>query len=224
MKPLINRLLGLIGYRILRVSTISGKDRRIFELQQALDEYFWREHKVYIERVLLPRAEKSKELSSKRQFESVVKAFENGQSRWTPSMLLLLELDCLSRLNSLDWPKEAHKPFPEIMDYSLENGTIAMTDCGKSIDRLDKPVTVPNTKSQITKILNALDACGIEHHDMDPSGKNLCVSQTGNLSIIDFAWSTVAGWSLPELPSKGRDATEETILEILRDNPLIRLR
>ena len=106
----------------------------------------------------------------------------------------VLEKTCLKKLNSnfkcLCIDKCNHFPFI----ISDSNGTLKLSNCGVSLNyyrnfvknkEIDS-ITIKNVEQQINCILNNLEKNNIKHLDMCLDGKNLCVSKTGVLSLIDF--------------------------------------
>ena len=225
MRRWVNLLLGHIGYRVVKVTTIAGKDKKVDDLNDFIDSFFWAKHESYVREILLPRAERVKAPEALSSVEAFTKQFsEKGNSGpWTPRARFLLELDCLSRLNSLAWSVRDRKPFPIILEYSLETLTITMSNCGKSLDRLEKDLEIPDAEAQVKRIAWALHASEIVYLDMHPSGKNLCANHLGQLSIIDFDVASLADGSLPEVRGPEDTATEMTMLSILRKNPYVKL-
>lgn len=106
----------------------------------------------------------------------------------------VLEKMCLEKLNSnfkcLCRNKCRH--FPSIV--SISNGSLKLSNCGVSLNNYRNfvknkeidPIRINNVEEQINCILNNLEKNNIKHLDMCLDGKNLCVSKTGVLSLIDF--------------------------------------
>lgn len=106
----------------------------------------------------------------------------------------ILEKTCLEKLNSnfrcLCKKKSNH--FPKLI--SASNGVLKLTNCGISLNKYKKyvkyneidPIVIKNKEEQINCILHNLEKNKVKHLDMVTNGKNLCVSKTGVLSLIDF--------------------------------------
>lgn len=86
-----------------------------------------------------------------------------------------LEIECLQRLK-----EEPH--FPKILQ--IQETSLVLTHEGTSLNRLREPVFVQNYQTQIKSICDALQRHGIVHLDL--IGKNICISRTGILTLIDF--------------------------------------
>ena len=106
----------------------------------------------------------------------------------------ILEKTCLEKLNSnfrcLCVKKSNH--FPKICSSS--NGILKLTNCGVSLNNYKKylknneidSIFIENKEEQVNCILHNLKKNNIKHLDMCLDGKNLCVSESGTLSLIDF--------------------------------------
>ena len=111
----------------------------------------------------------------------------------------ILEKTCLEKLNSnfrcLCKKKSNH--FPKLI--SASNGVLKLTNCGISLNKYKnyvkyneiEPVVIKNKEEQINCILHNLQKNKVKHLDMVADGKNLCVSKTGILSLIDFNISSI---------------------------------
>lgn len=106
----------------------------------------------------------------------------------------IIEKYCLEKLNNnfvcLCDNKCNH--FPSIISSS--NGIFKLSNCGVSLDNYKNfvinkeidPISIINVEQQIKCILDNLEKNNIKHLDMCLDGRNLCVSKTGILSLIDF--------------------------------------
>ena len=115
----------------------------------------------------------------------------NGLSRKEE---FLLEKTCLEKINSnfkcLCNNKARH--FPQIVSSS--NGNLKLSNCGISLNNYKNylrnkeidPIKISDLDQQIDCILENLKKNQIKQLDMCLDGKNLCVSKTGILSLIDF--------------------------------------
>ena len=115
----------------------------------------------------------------------------NGLSRKEE---FLLEKTCLEKINSnfkcLCNNKARH--FPQIVSSS--NGNLKLSNCGVSLNNYKNylrnkeidPIKISDLDQQIDCILENLKKNQIKQLDMCFDGKNLCVSKTGILSLIDF--------------------------------------
>ena len=115
----------------------------------------------------------------------------NGLSRKEE---FLLEKTCLEKINSnfkcLCNNKARH--FPQIVSSS--NGNLKLSNCGVSLNNYKNylrnkeidPIKISDLDQQIDCILENLKKNQIKQLDMCLDGKNLCVSKTGILSLIDF--------------------------------------
>ena len=119
---------------------------------------------------------------------------ENKYSGFTKKEEFIIEESCLTKLNNnfvcLCDNKCNH--FPSIISSS--NGILKLSNCGVSLNNyknfiLNKeidPISIINVEQQVKCILDNLEKNNIKHLDMCLDGKNLCVSKTGILSLIDF--------------------------------------
>jgi len=78
--------------------------------------------------------------------------------------------------------------FPIVLSYK-ENSYIKLTNEGIDINNLRKTsriIKVYNTILQIKCIISILNQAGIEHLDLNTNGKNICINNSGKISLIDF--------------------------------------
>lgn len=106
----------------------------------------------------------------------------------------LLEKTCLKKINKnfkcLCKNKSSH--FPSTINSS--NDELLLTNRGVSLNKYKDfvknkeidPISISNLDEQINCILDNLKKNNIKHLDMCLDGKNLCLSKTGVLSLIDF--------------------------------------
>lgn len=136
-------------------------------------------------KVLRQNVTKKTNVNSKRK---------NKYSGLNKKQEFILEKACLEKLNNnfkcLCRNKCRH--FPSIV--SISNGSLKLSNCGVSLNNYKNlvknkeidPIRIKNVEEQINCILNNLEKNNIKHLDMCLDGKNLCVSKTGVLSLIDF--------------------------------------
>jgi RIO-like serine/threonine protein kinase len=132
--------------------------------------------------------------------EKVTKRFmghsKNSASGLNAEQSFLLEVECLSRL-------EGSKHFPKILSVDRAGMAIVMTNQGTSLDKLRRRVRVANYEDQIRDMCKQLADQNTCHLDVLP--KNVCVSESGILSLIDFDVASVDGLCpTPELEERMR--------------------
>lgn len=88
-----------------------------------------------------------------------------------------LEVQCYKLLNSIHFPKLISIDKPNV---------IRIEHKGESLNLIKKKIKIPHYKSQIDRIINEFRKKRIVHLDMHESGKNICVTDNGIISIIDF--------------------------------------
>jgi hypothetical protein len=83
--------------------------------------------------------------------------------------------------------------FPTLVKYISNNnsGYITMTHQGEDVQKLRKKrvqilIEDDSIYKQIDCILNILDKVNITHLDLNDNGKNICINESGHISIIDF--------------------------------------
>lgn len=188
-------------------------------LEKNLDFHFWSGNSSYIYEDLIPRIETAKDSILPGSMNQTFTKKVSERARPSPysfSMQFFVELDCLSRLNALDWPEGERKPLPSLVDYDPKTLTITMSHCGTSLNALTSTVMIPDVEGQAQEIVRALESANIVHHDISPG--NLCVSAKGELSIIDFGHAKVLDWPLGPV-THGTICTEEAILRICEKSP-----
>jgi len=198
-------------------TTLDKKKQREKALEDTVETLFWSAHAKYVHEVLFPRAKRCK---APPPGEGVfTKKVRKHYGPWPSRLQFLVELDCLSLLNSLNLSPDTRKPFPTLFDWNFENLTFEMSNCGISVDKLREKIFVPDVISQAKVIAQCLEAAGISYWDMHPSGKNLVVDSHGRLSIIDFGHAQAGNLAI----TKEKDAhnVEERILRICENNPNI---
>jgi len=114
-----------------------------------------------------------------------------------------LEKKCLTLLDKnykcICNKKSRH--FPVIQDPSYIKlkfeYTFSLSYCGECLDpnyTFDKnnhSYKITNLDEQLSCIISNLKKSNIKHLDMHPSGKNLCISSSNILSVIDFGVASV---------------------------------
>ena len=118
-------------------------------------------------------------------------------SKWsglTNKEQYILEKTCLEKLNNnfRCLCKNKCRHFPKII--SASGGVLKLTNCGVSLNNYKNyvknneidPIVIKNKEEQVKCILHNLEKNKVKHLDMVINGKNLCVSETGVLSLIDF--------------------------------------
>lgn len=115
------------------------------------------------------------------------------KNRWagiSEEQAFLLEVFCLNRLKKrLGISNNKHYPFPEIVGVHERDLCVELSDCGRSLDQIvasDQKLEIPDHQQQLKTIVSYLCRSGVMHLDLRPDGKNLCVDEQGNLSLIDF--------------------------------------
>ena len=100
-----------------------------------------------------------------------------------------LEYLCLSTLNDnfvcICQNKYNHH-FPKIINMNESELKFTFSHCGKSLDKLKYEIKILNYENQVDCILHNLIKNNIAHLDMTKNGKNLCITDDGILSLIDF--------------------------------------
>jgi len=106
----------------------------------------------------------------------------------------ILEKTCLEKINNkfkcLCKTKSHH--FPKLV--SSNNGVLILSNCGVSINKYKTliknkeidPINIKNLDKQLDCIMYNLKRNKIKHLDMCMNGKNLCISTSGIISVIDF--------------------------------------
>lgn len=103
-----------------------------------------------------------------------------------------IELACLSRLSQT--PGAVHFPVVTDMDRSVPSLTLLHAGLDlRHVERRGTPVPVPGALSQIERMLDAMAVAGLVHLDLHPDGRNLCVSDDGHLTLIDFDIAALDG-------------------------------
>lgn len=240
MSSSLDKLLARLGYIVMRSDTFEQHQQRhnsaLAEvkhlrvqlakvrrhrgyLENNLDFYFWSKNSSYIYEDLIPRLDRIKASALPRSVSEIFTKKVSERARPSPytfSMQFFVELDCLSRLNNLDWLEGKSKPFPSLVDYDPKTLTITMSHCGTSLNALTSTVMIPDVEGQAQDIVRALESANIVHHDISPG--NLCVSAKGDLAIIDFGHAKVLDWPLGPV-THGAICTEEAILRICEESP-----
>jgi hypothetical protein len=110
-----------------------------------------------------------------------------------------LEKDCLERINDRFNCKCSIKTthFPKIISCDETTFKFELTNCGICIKEYNKlvkankyneenKIIIINKEEQINCIMENLINSNVIHLDMTLNGKNLCITDEGILSIIDF--------------------------------------
>ena len=105
----------------------------------------------------------------------------NPWSRLSRVDAFQVEYECLTRLNALPAGNT-----PILIKCIPEEFKFILTDCGVSFWKLRDDINISNLDSQVNNIIHKLRSCGIIYLDNHSSGKNLCVSKDGIISLIDF--------------------------------------
>ena len=123
-----------------------------------------------------------------------------------------LERDCLTLLGSnfdcICTKRCDH--FPRILSCDPGEFKFVLSDCGYSLDvyrrmvreKAIRPIFITDMEKQVDCIVDNLKKCGVRHLDMHHTGKNICVSDKGIISIIDF-----------DIASIGNDFRSEKLAE-----------
>ncbi len=100
-----------------------------------------------------------------------------------------LEYLCLSKLNKnfvcICQNKDNHH-FPKIININDSELKFTFSHCGTSLDKLKYEINILNYEKQVDCILHNLKKNNVIHLDMTKNGKNLCITDNGILSLIDF--------------------------------------
>ena len=100
-----------------------------------------------------------------------------------------LEYLCLSKLNEnfvcICQNKDNHH-FPKIINMNDSELKFTFSHCGTSLDKLKYEIKILNCENQVDCIIHNLRKNNIIHLDMVSNGKNLCITDDGILSLIDF--------------------------------------
>ena len=100
-----------------------------------------------------------------------------------------LEYLCLNKLNKnfvcICQNKDNHH-FPKIININESELKFTFSHCGKSLNRLFYKINILNYEKQVDCIIHNLKKNNIVHLDMVSNGKNLCITDDGILSLIDF--------------------------------------
>ena len=124
------------------------------------------------------------------------KSSNNHYTKLSSRDTYLLEKKCLESLkenyNCSCLKKRIH--FPEIINTSEDNDNfiIEMSHLGKSLDKLSGGEVEKlkqqdmRLNDQINCILSNLKRAKVYHADMHISGKNMTISENGDLGLIDF--------------------------------------
>lgn len=103
-----------------------------------------------------------------------------------------LEKRCLQRIHSNYKCKCGLNcnHFPILKSCDSSKFKFVLSDCGSSFRQLKKhqcrTITVKHMERQLDCIADNLRKSHVQHGDMHHSGKNLCVSREGVISVIDF--------------------------------------
>jgi len=132
-----------------------------------------------------------------RNYRKKTKLTSKRISKWsglTNKEQYILEKTCLEKLNNnfRCLCKNKCNHFPKII--SASGGVLKLTNCGVSLNNYKNyvknneidPIVIKNKEEQVKCILHNLEKNKVKHLDMVTNGKNLCVSETGVLSLIDF--------------------------------------
>ena len=132
-----------------------------------------------------------------RNYRKKTKLTSKRISKWsglTNKEQYILEKTCLEKLNNnfRCLCKNKCNHFPKII--SASGGVLKLTNCGVSLNNYKNyvknneidPIVIKNKEEQVNCILHNLEKNKVKHLDMVTNGKNLCVSETGVLSLIDF--------------------------------------
>lgn len=132
-----------------------------------------------------------------RNYRKKTKLTSKRISKWsglTNKEQYILEKTCLEKLNNnfRCLCKNKCNHFPKII--SASGGVLKLTNCGVSLNNYKNyvknneidPIVIKNKEEQVKCILHNLKKNKVKHLDMVTNGKNLCVSETGVLSLIDF--------------------------------------
>ena len=104
--------------------------------------------------------------------------------------LLNQNYECTCRQGSI------YHHFPNIINNYDFATTLVLSNNGTSIDKLNENVNVYNIDEQLDCIINNLKKNKINHLDMVPDGRNLCVNKNGVISLIDFEISEIDNTNL----------------------------
>lgn len=132
-----------------------------------------------------------------KNYKKKTKLTSKRINRWsglTNKEQYVLEKTCLEKLNGnfICLCKNKCNHFPKII--SASGGVLKLTNCGVSLNNYKNyvknneidPIVIKNKEEQVNCILHNLKKNNIKHLDMCLDGKNLCVSNKGVLSLIDF--------------------------------------
>jgi tRNA A-37 threonylcarbamoyl transferase component Bud32 len=98
-----------------------------------------------------------------------------------------------SMRREVHWLKkmESFDRTPNLISYDYEKRVVVMNYMGELLTKKNIP---SDYEKQVVYILNELKRYGCAHNDIKPS--ELLVSE-GKINIIDFAWSTDLGQTIP---------------------------
>lgn len=99
--------------------------------------------------------------------------------------------ECICNLNC--------QHFPKIKSSNKKKCLFIFSNCGYSLNRYNflvkkkkiKPIIPKNINQQIDCIIYNLIKSNIKHLDVDNSGKNICITEKGIISLIDFDIATI---------------------------------
>jgi len=107
----------------------------------------------------------------------------NIYSGYSPQYSQQREIHALSLLT-----QEQSIHFPTLVEVK-KNKYIKITNQGidlKKLKRTNKIIIINNLDKQLASIYNVLSKTGIAHIDLNDNGKNVCISNNGIISLIDF--------------------------------------
>ena len=112
-----------------------------------------------------------------------ISKYINAYSGYSPQYSQQREIQALY-LITLE--KSIH--FPKLIEVK-KNRYIKVTNQGidlQKLKRTDKIITIYNLDKQLASIYDTLSKTGIAHLDLNDDGKNVCISNNGTISLIDF--------------------------------------
>jgi len=143
---------------------------------------------------------------------NIIKVLKNDKiNRWnglTRNEAYNLEKECLICINNnfecLCKIKQNH--FPKLIDFDDEKYQFVLSNCGICIKEYNKSkkknIIIANKKEQVNCIIENLKKMNIIHLDMSTNGKNMCITEDGIISIIDFDIAIINNNSLSEQITK----------------------
>lgn len=123
----------------------------------------------------------------KHSFTISKKSTEKKIARISLDQAFFLEIECLRRLNELG--EEMRRHFPALLSIDIEARSFNMSHCGTTIKDLiesERKIEIKDLELQIVEIITALREASVMHLDMHNSGKNITISDSGLISLIDF--------------------------------------